>query len=331
MSQENRIEVSVVSPMHNEEATAREFVRRADAALRTVTESYEIVVVNDASADRTAAILRELCVEFPRLRVIHLARNRGQCIAIYAGFQESRGQYVVVMDSDLQHLPEEIPALVREIRKGYDLVSGTRRGRTESLLLRRIPSLIANWLLRATTGCSARDMGGFKCLRGEIARNLRLRAGQHRLLPALVHMLGGSIGEVPIAAPPRTVGKSHYGISRVFDVFFDILLLWFQSSFKSRPLYLFGRFSLTLFLFGSAIIAWLLVDKFIFGTPMGSRPPFMFAVLFLIASFGFIATGFVLELLSETQQTVSGAKPYMIRERWGSPDGESGQDLRDRK
>ena len=317
---DKKIEVSVVSPMHNEEATAREFCERVDAALRSCCSSYEIVVVNDASVDGTEEILRRMVHELPALRVVHLTRNSGQCAGIYAGLQESRGDYVVIMDSDLQHLPEEIPLLVNKAREGYDIVSGVRQKRVESLFLRRIPSLVANWLLRTTTGCPAKDMGGYKCIRGDIARRLNLRAGHHRLFPALVWGMGGSLAEVPIAAPPRATGRSHYGISRAFDVACDILMLWFKNSFKARPLYLFGRISLGLFLFGSMIILWLLVEKFFFNEPMGTRPPFIFAVLFLLASMGFMATGFVLEQLSDTYNVLTGAKPYRIRERWCGED-----------
>lgn len=312
------VQVSVVSPMHNEEASAREFCQRVDTALRSCCESYEIVVVNDASQDDTEKILRQMVGELPCLRVVHLMRNSGQCAGIFAGLQESCGQLVVVMDSDLQHLPEELPLLINKAREGYDIVSGCRQKRVESLFLRRIPSLVANWLLRTTTGCPAKDMGGYKCLRGDIARRLNLRSGYHRLLPALVWGMGGSLAEVPIAAPPRTAGKSHYGISRAFDVACDIMMLWFKNSFKARPLYLFGRIALALFVFGSLIMLWLLVDKFVFGEAMGTRPPFMFSILFLLSSMGFMATGFVLEQLSETYNVLTDSKPYRVRERWSS-------------
>jgi glycosyltransferase involved in cell wall biosynthesis len=312
--QEVELEISVVAPAHNEASCIREFVTRVDAVLRGMSAAYEILVVDDGSTDRTEELLRELSETYPRLRGIFLARNYGQWAAIYAGIQHSRGEYVVVMDSDLQHLPEEIPLLVHEIKRGVDLVSGKRTNRRESFVFRRIPSLVANFLLRSTTKCSVSDMGGFKCLRGEIARMLRLRAGQHRLLPALVFLLGGTVSEVPISAPVRTTGKSHYGLARSFDVLFDILMLWFQSSFKARPLYLFGHISFWLFVFSGLINIWLLYEKLTLGVHMGTRPPFIASIIMFLAAMGFMATGFILELLSDTLNSVTGMKPYVVRE-----------------
>ncbi|HBR05876.1 MAG TPA: glycosyltransferase, partial [Desulfovibrio sp.] len=240
--------------------------------------------------------------------------NRGQCTAIYAGLQHTRGRYVVIMDGDLQHPPEELPALLEKAREGFDMVKGARVNRSESLVLRRIPSRIANYLLRAVSRCEVKDMGGLSLLKGDLARSLALREGQHRLLPALVYNLGGSVAEVPTSAPPRFAGKSHYGIGRSVDVLFDIVLLWFQNSFKQRPVYLFGRIALFLFLAASLVMVWLLYEKFFFGEHMGSRPPFLGAVLFYLASLGFLSTGFILEVLSNVLAAQSGAKPYQVRE-----------------
>jgi len=311
---ERPVELSVVTPMHNEELCVREFHRRVTAALGGLGIEYEIVVVNDGSTDSTPAILRELAQADRHVVGVFLARNRGQCTAIYAGLQHTRGRYVVIMDGDLQHPPEELPALLEKAREGFDMVKGARTNRSESLVLRRIPSRIANYLLRAVSRCEVKDMGGLSLLKGDLARSLALREGQHRLLPALVYNLGGSVAEVPTSAPPRFAGKSHYGIGRSVDVLFDIVLLWFQNSFKQRPVYLFGRIALFLFLAASLVMVWLLYEKFFFGEHMGSRPPFLGAVLFYLASLGFLSTGFILEVLSNVLAAQSGAKPYQVRE-----------------
>jgi glycosyltransferase involved in cell wall biosynthesis len=311
---ERPVELSVVTPMHNEELCVREFHRRVTAALGGLGIEYEIVVVNDGSTDSTPAILRELAQADRHVVGVFLARNRGQCTAIYAGLQHTRGRYVVIMDGDLQHPPEELPALLEKAREGFDMVKGARVNRSESLVLRRIPSRIANYLLRAVSRCEVKDMGGLSLLKGDLARSLALREGQHRLLPALVYNLGGSVAEVPTSAPPRFAGKSHYGIGRSVDVLFDIVLLWFQNSFKQRPVYLFGRIALFLFLAASLVMVWLLYEKFFFGEHMGSRPPFLGAVLFYLASLGFLSAGFILEVLSNVLAAQSGAKPYQVRE-----------------
>jgi len=308
------VSISIVTPMHNEELCVEEFCRRVATTLQSLRRSFEIIIISDGSTDGTEARLRQLCLRYEALRPIFLQRNVGQCQAMYAGLQHSRGRFVVVMDGDLQHAPEEIPLLIEQIDKGYDLVSGSRVNRSESLLVRRLPSAVANWLLRTTTGCEIRDMGGFKCMRGEIARSLHLRAGQHRLLPAIVHLQGGSVSEVAVSAPPRLAGHSHYGIARSLDVFFDILMLWFQASFKSRPLYMFGRLSLALMVLAIILFAWLFYDKLVENEPMAQRPPFFAMLVIFIASLGFMAIGFILEILSNVLQVVANIKPYIVRE-----------------
>ncbi len=309
----DKIEISIVVPMHNEEECINEFYTRTSETLKSININYEIIFVNDGATDNTGKILKELSDKDPNVTGVFLARNRGQCTAIYAGLQHTSGKYVVIMDGDLQHKPEEIPLLYNEIKKGFDFVSGGRKKRKESLLFRRIPSKIANFLIRSITKCPVKDMGGFSCINGEIARKLNLRAGQHRLLPAMVYMMGGSVSEVPVSAPKRFAGKSHYGIARSIDVFFDIVMLWFQNSFKQRPLYFFGRVSLILFLIASILFGWIFYEKIFYQEDMGSRPPFLLSIFFFLCSFGFLAIAFIAEILSNISDSVNQTKPYVVR------------------
>ena len=309
--------ISIVCPMHNEAACVEEFVRRTDAALRAMGHTNEIVVVSDGSTDQTEAILHRLVQSVPTLRCIFLARNVGQCGALLAGLQESTGEVVVIMDGDLQHPPEEIHLLISAMGDGFDLVSGSRRDRVESLLFRRFPSFIANALLRWVSRCEVRDMGGFKAVRGDLARSLRLRSGQHRLLPALVSLRGGRVGEVFVTAPPRFAGTSHYGITRTLDVLFDIVLLWFEGSFRSRPIYLFGRVALALLAVDCVLMPFLLWDKFFVGIDLGTRPPFLLAIMFFLSALLLLASGLILELLSDALNAVTDRKPFIIRSKVG--------------
>jgi glycosyltransferase involved in cell wall biosynthesis len=304
--------------MHNEEACVEEFVRRTDAALTAMGRSYEIIVVSDGSTDRTEELVRKLRGQHPSLRGVFLARNGGQCTALYAGIQESRGDVVVVMDGDLQHLPEEIHLLVDRMDDGTALVSGSRTGRTESLVLRRLPSRLANAMLRRVSGCPIRDMGGFKAIRGDVARALRLRPGHHRLLPALVWMRGGSVAEVFVSAPPRFAGQSHYGLGRSMDVLFDVVMLWFQGATRSRPMYLFGRVGLVVLALDALAGAWLLWEKLYRGEPLTERPMFFVVVMLFLAALFMLAMGFVLELLSDAVNGIGNGRPYVVRERLGS-------------
>ena len=304
--------------MHNEEACVEEFVRRTDAALGAMGRSYEIIVVSDGSTDRTEELVRKLRERHPSLRGVFLARNGGQCTALYAGIQESRGDVVVVMDGDLQHLPEEIHLLVERMDDGTALVSGSRTGRTESLVLRRLPSRLANAMLRRVSGCPIRDMGGFKAIRGDVARALRLRPGHHRLLPALVWMRGGRVAAVFVSAPPRFAGQSHYGLGRSMDVLFDVVMLWFQGATRSRPMYLFGRVGLAVFALDALAGAWLLWEKLYRGEPLTERPMFFVVVMLFLAALFMLAMGFVLELLSDAVNGIGNGRPYVVRERLGS-------------
>lgn len=308
------VEVSVVSPMYNEELTVTEFVTRTYAALEKMQTTFELIIVNDGSKDKTESILRKLSETYANLKIVCLARNSGQWAATYAGLQESIGDYVVIIDGDLQQRPEEIHLLVEKNKEGFSLVSGFRQKRKESYFLRLLPSKIANYVLRKITNCPAKDLGGFKCIEGNMARALRLRAGQHRLLPALVWLRGGQVAEIPVSSDPRFAGESHYGLSRSFDVLFDIALLWMRNSFKARQIYLFGHISLLICLISCSLFAWILYEKIIFGVAMANRPPFFISLSGIFIAMGFMSFGFVLEIISDIQSTVSERKPYYIRE-----------------
>lgn len=297
------VEISTVTPMRNELTCVREFVRRVDAVLQSMGDEYEILVIDDGSTDGTGELLDELTATYPRLRPLHLNRNFGQAIATDAGFQQSLGRFVVMLDGDLEQPPEEIPRMIAEARKGFDLVSGRRTNRDINKFLRAIPSRVANWLLRRSTGCEVRDMGGIKCLRGDIARELRLRAGQHRFLPALVHVLGGKVTEIPVEAHRRFAGQSHYGISRTFDVLLDVIYFACQTSGKGRPMYLFGRLAM-----GLSVVTGLLslgtVTAFLLSATTSAWPLLLLTGMTGFASAISIVCGVGMELLSESQACI---------------------------
>lgn len=306
------IEISIVTPMYNEEESVHEFITRIQKAMQG--QSYELIVVNDGSRDNTGEILKEYAKTDSNIRYLSLARNRGQSAAVYCGFQHSRGKYVVMMDGDLQNLPEDIMSLVIKIRQGHDLVSGRREDRKESFIVRKLPSQAANWLIRKVTGCTVKDMGGFKCLQGDIARSINIKSGYHRLLPALVHSMGGECVEVNVRHDKRFAGVSKYGtLSRAIDVFFDILLLWLSNASKSRPLYFFGKISVG-FLFSSFLIfVLLIIERQFFGKDMGTRPLFIIDIMIFLTGLGVMATGFIIELLSDMAWSQDGRRPYVVR------------------
>lgn len=305
------IEISTVTPLHNELCCVREFVRQTDAALAAMRMSYEIIVVNDGSTDGTGELLQELTAEFSHLRLVTLNRRFGRAIAIDAGVQNSVGQSVVILDGDLEQPPEEIPQLVRELQNGCDLVCGRATQRPSSSILRNIPSRIGNWLLRRITGCDVQDMGGIKALRGEVARSLRLSPGQDRFLPTLVEQQGGRVAVIPVSASPRFAGRTHDGLGRIVDVILDVAHIWFQTAAKGRPVYLLGRISLGLVaVTGSLLLS--AVVSFAMSMSASAWTLALFATGSGLCSVGCLAVGVGLELLIETHKAAITGRRFQV-------------------
>ena len=220
--------VSVVIPAHNEEPSLLPLVDRLVETLAGLGRSFEVVIVDDASTDGSVRLLRNLCANESRLKAVCLRRNSGQTAALAAGFEAASGEVVVAMDGDLQHAPEDIPALLAKVDEGYDLVNGWREDRNDGLLTRRLPSRVANWLIRKLSGVELRDFGGtFKAYRADLLDHVRLYGELHRFVPVLAAMHGARIAEVPISIRERAAGRSHYGLGRTLRVFFDLLTVVF--------------------------------------------------------------------------------------------------------
>ena len=218
------------------------------------------------------------------MTVVKLRRNFGQTAGLAAGFDHARGEYIIAMDGDLQHDPDDIPMFLEKIAAGYDIVSGWRKVRVDNFWMRRIPSRIANWMMAKLSGVDIHDFGTtFKAYRRDILEQVPLYGELHRFIPALASWYGASICEVPIRNVNRERGNSHYGISRTFRVFFDLITIRFLLRYLSRPLHFFGTFGMLSILGGSGIVAWLGVEKFLRHVPvMDSHGPLMMASLGLL-------------------------------------------------
>src|SRR6185437_4380401 len=226
--------LSIVIPIHNEEHSILPLYDRLTAVLEQLQRSYEILFVDDASNDRSFELLANLVETDGHLKVIRLRRNFGQTAALSAGFHEAKGSVVIAMDGDLQHAPEDIPALLQKIDEGFDIASGWRKNRVDNAILRKIPSRVA-----------LRDFGTtFKAYRAEVLKDVNLYGELHRFIPALASFYGARIAEVPIRNVERPNGASHYGLSRVFRVFFDILTIRFLLTYLTRPMHFFGKWGL---------------------------------------------------------------------------------------
>src|SRR5215208_2494697 len=220
--------ISIVIPIHNEEPAILPLYDRLTTVLEAMNRSYEIIFIDDASTDRSFELLANLVETDGRLKVIRLRRNFGQTAALSAGFDEAQGEVIISLDGDLQHDPEDMPALLAKIDEGYDIASGWRKNRLDNAVTRKIPSRIANWLMAKASGIDLRDFGTtFKAYRAEILKDINLYGELHRFIPALASFYGARVAEVPIRNSPRLSGGSHYGLGRTFRVLFDILTIKF--------------------------------------------------------------------------------------------------------
>lgn len=229
--------LSVVVPLFNEEANVPPLVHDITATLRAMRLPFELIIVDDGSSDGSPAALRALLPETPELVVVRLRRNVGQSSALQAGFDRSRGDAIIVLDGDLQNDPRDIPRLVERLRSGADVVSGWRVDRKDGFWLRRLPSRLANQLIRWVTRVPIHDQGcSLKAYRREVVERLSLYSDMHRFIAVLAMPVGASIDEIPVVHHPRVAGTSKYGLSRIFKVMVDLLMIQMLTRFQQQPM-----------------------------------------------------------------------------------------------
>jgi len=287
-------------PFHNEEENVTILYARLKQVMEQVGESFELVLVDDGSTDRTYKLLEEIAAVDSRVLIVKLRRNFGQTSALSAGFDHATGEYVLAMDGDLQHDPNDVPAFLEKLDEGYDVVSGWRKTRIDSFFLRRIPSACANWIMARLSGVPIHDFGTtFKAYRREVIQSIPLYGEMHRFIPALASWYGASICEIPIRNINRERGKSHYGLGRTFRVFFDLMTIRFLLRYMSRPLHFFGGFGILGMFTGSTMAAVLLGMK-LFNPEMSVMqhhgPMFVIASVLIVAGIQLLALGLLGEL-----------------------------------
>lgn len=303
--------LSVVVTVYNEEENIRPLVERVSAALEGI--DYELVYVDDGSKDGT---LRELyALDHPRLVVVEFRKNYGQSLALMAGIDQARGQYIATMDGDLQNDPSDIPHMLQLAEEGnWDMVAGERLNRRDGFLLRKIPSWIANYIIRNTAGVHLRDYGcALKVLRADLAKELGIYGELHRFIPVLVSLEGGRITQVPVKHHARQFGQSKYGLSRTFKVMSDLLLMLFFKKYMQKPMHLFGNTGLAVFGIGLLINLYLLVLK-ILGQNIWGKPLMILGLMLVVAGVQFITIGIVIEIQMRTYFESQQKKPYKIRQ-----------------
>lgn len=316
--EKEKIYISVVSPVYNEEGNIEELYNELISALSKTGKTFEIIFVDDGSTDSTFEILKRIREKDKRVKIIRFRRNFGQTPALSAGFDYARGEIVITIDADLQNDPSDIEILLRKIEEGYDLVSGWRWKRKDKFFTRILPSKIANFLISIITGVKLHDYGcTLKAYRSEVVKNIRLYGEMHRFVPAVASLLGINVTEVKVNHRRRKAGKSKYGIGRTIRVILDLITVKFLISYSTRPLQIFGLIGLLTGGTGFFLGLYLTYLKIIEKQAIGNRPLLLLSVLLIFLGAQFISLGLLAEMLSRTYHEAVEKKTYAIKELHG--------------
>ena len=304
-------ELSVVIALYNEEDNVQPLCEKLYTSLSNL--DYEVIFVDDGSSDETRAKLKQFVNN--KTKVILFRRNHGQSSAMQAGIDHAKGQFIVTMDGDLQNDPADIPMMYKKAKQeGWDVVAGRRANRKDKMISRKVPSMIANWLIRNLTDVRLSDYGcSLRIYKAEIAKSLDLYGELHRFIPVLASIQGASMTEVDVVHHPRIHGKSKYGIFRTFKVVVDLILMLFFQNYLQRPMHLFGFLGVLSFFIGVLINLYLLLEK-ILGHDIGQRPLLILGILLLFLGVQFITIGILTDLGMRTYYESQGKKPYNIKE-----------------
>lgn len=302
--------LSVVVTVYNEEENVRPLLEQLHAALEGT--EYEVIYVDDGSRDGTLAALQ--AAAHPRLKALELRKNYGQSLALMAGIDAAQGEYIATMDGDLQNDPSDIPAMLQLAQTGdWDMVAGNRAKRQDTMLLRKIPSAIANYLIRNLSGVHLKDYGcALKVFRAELAKELGLYGELHRFIPVLASLEGARITQVDVRHHPRTAGRSKYGLSRTFKVVSDLLLMVFFKRYLQKPMHLFGNAGVMLFAVGVVINLYLVFLK-ILGQDIWGKPLLILGLMLVIGGIQLVTIGIIVEIQMRTYFESQQKKPYKVR------------------
>jgi len=306
--------ISVVVPVYNEEDNVAQLYQELSTVLESMDTDYEIIFVDDGSKDATLERLQEATSSHPAVKIIELRRNFGQTAAMAAGFDHARLDTVVTMDGDLQNDPREIPRLVAKLEEGFDLVAGWRKDRKDPFLSRKLPSIIANWLISKSINVQLHDYGcTLKAMTREVTQGIRLYGEMHRFIPALAAEMGARVAEVPVNHRPRIAGKSKYGITRTLRVILDLITVKFLLGYSKRPIHLFGTLGLSSGFVGAFGLAVMTYQRLFLGVPMGSRPLLALSVMLVIIGLQFLVFGLLAEVLARTYYESQDKRIYVAR------------------
>jgi glycosyltransferase involved in cell wall biosynthesis len=307
-------DLSVVIPVKDERDNLRPLHDRLRAALAPLGRSYEVVFVDDGSIDGSFGVLEALAAADPRVKVVRLRRNFGQSAALQAGIDWSSGAVVVTMDGDLQNDPADIARLLDKLAEGYDAVLGLRARRQDALLIRKIPSLLGNWLIRRVTGVHIKDMGcTLRAMRRDLAEALPLYGEMHRFIPVLAQQYGARLAQLPVRHHPRTAGRTKYNLTRTFRVLLDLITVKFLHRYLTRPMHVMGLAGLVSMGLGVVSLAATVWMKSRFGTFMTGNPLLLLSALLELIGVQFISLGLIGEMMTRTYFESQGKAAYTVR------------------
>ena len=310
------MDLSVVIPVYNEEESLPRLLDELHAALAGTGLTYELVLVDDGSRDRSFEVLKAAAETDPALHVVRFRRNFGQTAALQAGIDVARGRRVVLMDADLQNDPRDIPAMIAQLDAGYDLVAGWRADRKDTFINRRLPSMIANWIIGRVTGVRLHDYGcTLKAMEAEVAKSLRLYGEMHRFIPAIANWTGVRLVELKVNHRARVFGTTKYGIGRTLRVVLDLITVRFMQQYLVKPMQVFGLGGLLAGGLGFAICAWLAFERLVFGSPLADRPLLLLGALLIMVGVQLVSLGLVADLLARTYHEAQGKRAYHVRTR----------------
>ena len=305
--------LSIVSPVYNEHDNIPLLYQEVSAVMKDFSE-WEFILVDDGSSDNSMEELMKIAEKDPKhVKVIALRRNFGQTAAIAAGVDHASGEVIVLIDADLQNDPADIPMILEKIDEGYDLVSGWRKKRQDTLS-RRLPSTIANKIISRVTGVDLHDYGcTLKAYRREVITGIRLYGEMHRFIPALANTVGARICEVDVNHHPRRFGKPKYGLERTAKVILDLFTVKFLSSYANKPIYMFGGSGLMLSTVGFLILLFLAIRRIFWKISVVASPWFNVGIMIFILGFVLIMMGLLAELLTRAYYESQNKKTYTIR------------------
>ena len=309
-----RLDISVVVPLFNEEESLGELVAWIDRVAHENSLTYEVIMVNDGSTDRSWEVVKELTQRYPAVKGISFMRNYGKSAALYSGFEMASGEVVFTMDADLQDSPDEIPAMSRMILEdGYDLVSGWKRKRYDPIG-KRWPSKFFNLTARIMSGIRLHDFNcGLKAYRLKVVKSIEVYGEMHRYMPILAKHAGFKrIGEKVVEHHERKYGYSKFGLERMAKGYLDLISVTFMSHFGRSPMYLFGGLGTLMFIAGFVAIVWIVVEKLTWGVPVTNQPLFYFGLTTVVLGVQLFLAGFLGELINRRS---TDRNSYLIDER----------------